>query len=234
MQILENHKYYYCSIVNSKQERNFDDMEIKVGIIEDERQIRESLVALINGSEGFSCCHVFETAEKAILEIPLLKLDVVLADIHLPGKTGIEAVTLLKPLCPETQFLMCTSFEDTESVFNALKAGASGYITKTTQPSKLLDAITDLHHGGSPMSSHIARKIVSSFQVKEVNIELQKLSTREKEMLEALSKGLRYKEISDKFFISTETVRKHIRNIYEKLQVNSRTDALNKIYGQKA
>lgn len=206
-------------------------MNIKVGIVEDEHQIRESLAVLINGSEGFSCTHTFVSAEEAILQIPQLHLDVVLMDIHLPGKNGIECVAALKPLCTSTQFLMCTAFEDTESVFKALKAGAIGYITKTTQPSKILDALLDVYKGGSPMSSHIARKVVASFSIEEKeNCELQKLSNREQEILGLLSKGLRYKEIADKLFLSTETVRTHIRNMYTKLQVNSRTDALNKIY----
>jgi DNA-binding NarL/FixJ family response regulator len=209
-------------------------MKIRVGIIEDEKHIRESLSILINGSVGFSCENTFESADDAIREIPELKLDVVLVDIHLSGKTGIDCVTAIKPICSDTQFLMCTSYEDTTSIFNALKAGASGYITKTTPPSKLLEAITDVHQGGSPMSSHIARKIVQSFQPEErPNVELQKLSTREQQILDNLSKGLRYKEIAGNLFISSETVRKHIRNIYEKLQVNSRIEALNKVFGQK-
>ncbi len=205
-------------------------MQIKVGIIEDEREIAQSLKLLINGSEGFSCTDTFESAKEAIEKIPRLYLDVVLTDIHLPDKTGIECIVELKPLCPDTQFLMCTSFEDTESVFKALKAGATGYMTKTTQPSKLLDAITEVYKGGSPMSSHIARKVVASFQGVQENNELQKLSQREQEILLLLSKGLRYKEIADHLSVSTETIRTHIRNIYQKLQVNSRTDALNKIF----
>ena len=209
----------------------FAPMDIKVGIVEDENQIRESLMILINGSEGFSCLHGYENAEDAIRDIPQLHLDVVLMDIHLPVKNGIQCILELKPICPNTQFVMCTAFEDTESVFNALKAGASGYLTKTTQPSKILDAIEEVHKGGSPMSSHIARKIVSSFQQNnKQNNELQKLSEREQQILEHLSKGIRYKEIADKLFLSTETVRTHIRNIYEKLQVNSRTEALNKVF----
>lgn len=204
-------------------------MKINVGIVEDEKQIRESLTALINGSEGFFCRHAFDSAEAAINAIPSLNIDVVLMDIHLPGKDGITCIAELKPLCDKIQFLMCTSFEDTDSVFKALKAGASGYLTKTTQPSKILDAIEEVYKGGSPMSSHIARKVVASFHSSSIeNSELKKLSEREKEILNLLSQGLRYKEIADKLFLSTETVRTHIRNIYEKLQVNSRTEALNK------
>ena len=205
-------------------------MHIAVGIIEDEPQIRQSLSLIIDGSEGFTCKHVFVDAESAIAQLPHLQLDVVLTDINLPGKSGIECVEALKDKCPSTNFVMCTSFEDTETVFKALKAGATGYLTKTTQPSKLLDAIVEVYKGGSPMSSHIARKVVSSFTHTETSEDLQKLSTREREILEHLSRGLRYKEIADKLFLSTETVRTHIRNIYEKLQVNSRTEALNKIY----
>jgi DNA-binding NarL/FixJ family response regulator len=205
-------------------------MAIKVGIIEDEKEIRENLVALIKSSEGFECEHVFSNAEDAIKALPSAGLDVVLTDINLPGKNGIECIIEAKPKCKTTQFLICTSFEDSDTVFRALKAGATGYLIKTIQPSKLLDAIVEVSHGGSPMSSHIARKVVMSFNSVEVNPEFEKLSAREKEILDLLSKGLRYKEIADKIFLSTETVRTHIRNIYEKLQVNSRTEALNKIY----
>jgi DNA-binding NarL/FixJ family response regulator len=205
-------------------------MKLKIGIVEDEKQIRESIAILINGSEGFSCENTFTNAEDAIEKIPNLLLDVVLMDIHLPGKSGIECVSILKPLCPATQFVMFTSFEDTESVFKSLKVGATGYLTKTTQASKILDALVEVYKGGSPMSSHIARKIVSSFHSTEKNAELQKLSVRESEILDYLSKGLRYKEIANELFLSTETVRTHIRNIYEKLHVNSRTEAINKAY----
>lgn len=208
-------------------------MEIRVGIVEDEKQIRESLAILINGSEGFSCLHTFADAESAIQGLKDLHLDVVLMDIHLPAKSGIECIKELREKSPNTQFLMCTSFEDTDSVFGALKAGATGYITKTTQPSKILDAIQEISRGGSPMSSQIARKVIDSFQQKtKENSEIKRLSVREKEIIDLLSQGLRYKEIADKLIVSTETVRTHIRNIYEKLQVNSRTEALNKVYRQ--
>jgi len=205
-------------------------MNLTIGIVEDEKNIREGIALLVDASEGFECKHTFDSAEEAMQKIPLLNLDVVLMDINLPEISGIRCVELLKPRCPKTQFLMFTSFEDTESVFNALKVGANGYITKTTQPVKILDAIIDIHKGGSPMSSHIARKIVSSFQTTKTNTELEKLSTREVEILDLLSKGFRYKEIANQLFLSTETVRTHIRNIYAKLQVNSRTEALNKTF----
>jgi len=206
--------------------------KISVAIIEDEKTIRENIHSLIKNSEGFSCDLVFSNAEDAIRELPKHEIDVVLTDINLPGKSGIECVSQLKQLCKKTQFLMCTSFEDTDSVFNALKAGAIGYLVKTIQPSKLLDSITEAYNGGSPMSSHIARKVVMSFNGIDQNTELQKLSNREKEILAHLSKGLRYKEIADLLFVSNETIRTHIRNIYEKLQVNSRTEAINKAYGK--
>jgi DNA-binding NarL/FixJ family response regulator len=205
-------------------------MKLQIGIVEDETEIREGVAILINGNDNFSCKNTFSNSEDAIAQIPTLGLDVVLMDIHLPGKSGVECVTLLKPLCPATQFLMFTSYEDTDSVFKALQAGATGYLNKTTPPSKLLEALLDVYNGGSPMSSHIARKIVTSFQPAQSMLASYNLSPREQEVLNLLSKGLRYKEIADQLFISTETVRKHIRNIYEKLQVQSRTEALNKIF----
>ncbi len=205
-------------------------MQLKIGVIEDEQRIREGLAVLINGSDGFLCEHIFENAEAAIKEIPSLHLDVVLVDIHLPGKSGIECVAELKAICPNTQFVMLTAIEDSESVLRSLKSGATGYLTKTTQPSKILEALTDVYKGGSPMSSHIARKVVSSFNAYEKIAEFDKLSMREKEILTLLSEGHRYKEIAEIKILSTETVRTHIRNIYEKLQVNSRIEALNKVY----
>ncbi|MCE3260530.1 MAG: DNA-binding response regulator [Bacteroidetes bacterium] len=206
--------------------------KIKVAIIEDEKEIRESTLSLIKNSEGFECELTFSNAEDAIRELPSHKVHVVLTDINLPGKSGIECISILKPLCPDSGFLVCTAFEDSDNVFRALKAGAIGYLVKTIQPSKLLDAITEAYNGGSPMSSHIARKVVLSFNDTEKNSELQKLSNREKEILAHLSKGLRYKEIADLLFLSNETIRTHIRNIYDKLQVNSRTEAINKAYGK--
>ncbi len=207
-------------------------MDITVAIIEDQKDTRKMLSILINGSDGYECVATFETAEDALERIPGLKPSVVLVDIHLPGISGIECVRRLKERCTDMQFIMCTSLEDADNIFNALQAGATGYIIKSAPPGKILEAITDAHNGGSPMSSQIARKVISYFQQKPqpTNPELEKLSARELEILQYLAKGYRYKEMASMLFISIETVRKHIHNIYEKLQVNSRTEALNKAY----
>jgi len=206
---------------------------IHVVIIEDIKEIREGLQILIDSSDGFTCRKTFANAEQAIEELPSLYPDVALMDIHLPGINGIEAVRRLKNLSPDTQFIMSTIYEDDENIFESLKAGASGYLLKKTAPSKILDAISEVHHGGSPMSSQIARRVIASFQHKNSIDETNILTPREKEILKELSKGLRYKEIADEMKISIETVRSHARKIYEKLQVQSRTEALNKVYGRQ-
>jgi DNA-binding NarL/FixJ family response regulator len=205
-------------------------MTIKVAIVEDRRETREMLYALINGSEGYVCMAAFENAEEAWAQMPALKPDVVLMDIHLPGKSGIDCVLRLKPQMHATQFIMCTLLEDSDHILMALKAGAGGYLSKSTSPVKILEAIRDAYQGGAPMSSQIARKVVTHFQQEQgQSAELAKLSPREQELLNYLARGYRYKEIAGLLFISVETVRKHIHNIYEKLQVSSRTDALNKV-----
>jgi len=205
---------------------------IKVVIIEDIREIREGLQMLINGSDGFMCARTFATAEEALLHLPDINPDVALMDINLPGMNGIEAVRKLKPLCETTQFIMSTVYEDDESIFESLKAGASGYLLKNTAPSKILDSIIEVYHGGSPMSGQIARKVIASFQQRNSIDGSEILTLREKEILKSLAKGLRYKEIAAELNIGLETVRTHARNIYEKLQVQSRTEAINKIMGK--
>jgi len=205
---------------------------IKVVIIEDIREIREGLQMLINGSDGFMCARTFATAEEALLHLPDINPDVALMDINLPGMNGIEAVRKLKPLCETTQFIMSTVYEDDESIFESLKAGASGYLLKNTAPSKILDSIIEVYHGGSPMSGQIARKVIASFQQRDSIDGSEILTLREKEILKSLAKGLRYKEIAAELNIGLETVRTHARNIYEKLQVQSRTEAINKIMGK--
>lgn len=205
---------------------------IHVAIVEDIKEIREGLQMLIDSSDNFVCHKTFSSAEEAMKEIPTIEPDVTLMDIHLPGINGIEAVRKLKQQCPNTQFIMSTVYEDDENIFESLKAGASGYLLKKTNPSKILEAITEVHEGGSPMSSQIARKVIASFQQKNSIDEVEILTPKEKEILKELSKGLRYKEIAANMHISMETVRTHARRIYEKLQVQSRTEALNKVYGR--
>jgi DNA-binding NarL/FixJ family response regulator len=205
---------------------------IHVVIIEDIKEIREGLQLLIDSSDGFSCLQTFSNAEQAIEQLPASCPDVVLMDINLPGINGIEAIKKLKPQCLRTQFIMSTVYEDDENIFESLKSGASGYLLKKTAPSKILDAITEVYEGGSPMSSQIARRVIASFQKKDSIDETDILTPKEKEILKALAKGLRYKEIADEMKISMETVRSHARRIYEKLHVQSRTEALNKIYGR--
>jgi DNA-binding NarL/FixJ family response regulator len=186
---------------------------------------------LINGSFGLECRYVYPDAESALPALPLLDMDVVLMDITLPGMNGIECIHLLKEQMPKTQFLICSVNDDDDNIFNALQAGATGYILKRSQPGQILEAIRDIYAGGAPMSSEIARRVVSSMQVKKkINSELEVLTDREKEILDFLAKGFLYKEIAGELFISKETVKKHIHNIYEKLHVQTRTEALNKAF----
>jgi DNA-binding NarL/FixJ family response regulator len=205
---------------------------IAVAIVEDIKEIREGLKILINLSDGFCCNDVYATAEQALELVPQNVPDVVLMDINLPGINGIDCVKQLKLLCPGTQFIMSTVYEDDENIFESLKAGATGYLLKKTVPSRILEAIIEVYQGGSPMSTQIARRVIASFQKKDDIEASDILTTREKEILKNLSEGLRYKEIAAKLNISMETVRSHARRIYEKLHVQSRTEALNKVYGK--
>lgn len=209
-------------------------MDIRVLIVEDDPEIREWLAGVINASEDLHLIEAFPDSESCITRYYQFEADVVIMDIHLPGINGIECIKKIKPIKPSVQFIMFTVFEDDDSVFDSLCAGATGYILKNITPEKIVDSIRDVYNGGSPMSATIARKVISSFQNPANNsTEYKKLSTREKELLELLSKGYRYKEIAEKLFISIETVRTHIRNIYEKLHVQSRTEALNKIFPRR-
>lgn len=205
-------------------------MKIRVAIVEDDLELSTEMKRLLDESEDVECVGVFGDGESALKELPKTKADVVLMDIHLPGMNGIECLAALKPKHKEIEFLMCTSFEDSETVFKALKVGASGYLVKTAKASVLLDAINEVMRGGAPMSSQIARKIVQSFQPVEQKNGQEKLSKREMEIAELLSKGYRYKQIADELFVSTDTVRTHIYNIYQKLQVNSKMEAINKLF----
>lgn len=205
---------------------------ITVAIVEDIKEIRTGLQMLINYSEGFSCEEVYPNAELALEGLPESKPDVVLMDINLPGKSGIECLQALKPKMPGTLFIMSTVYEDDENIFESLKAGATGYLLKKTQPARILEAITEVYNGGSPMSSQIARRVIGSFQKADGIDASPLLTAKEKEILKGLSKGLRYKEIAANMSVSVETVRSHTRHIYEKLHVQSRTEALNKVYGK--
>jgi DNA-binding NarL/FixJ family response regulator len=211
--------------------------EISVCIVDDNKELRNALEEIISMSEGYKCIATIGTAEDAVNQIPILRPDVVLMDINLGSEeSGIDCVRVLKPRLPDINFMMCTVYEENEKIFEALSAGASGYILKKTDPARLLDAIRELYDGGAPMSSQIARKVVAAFQKQEVTErageELDKLSAREKEILEFLSRGLMYKEIASQLFLSPETVRKHVYHIYEKLHVNNRVAAVNKFYGR--
>jgi len=211
--------------------------EIKVCIVEDNKDLRDALEEIISMSAGYNCLAAIGTAEDALIQLPILKPDVVLMDINLGSfESGIDVVRKLKPKMKATNFLMCTVYEENEKIFEALTAGASGYILKKTDPSRMLEAIRELFEGGAPMSSQIARKVVVAFQNQPVNSstgeDLDMLSAREKEILEFLSRGLMYKEIASQLFLSPETVRKHVYHIYEKLHVNNRVAAVNKFYGR--
>ncbi len=210
-------------------------MSIAVSIVEDDPGVRSSLVKLINSSPGYRCVSHHSSAENALDEIPKLKPDVALMDINLPGINGVECVRKLKPLLPRTQVIMLTVYQNTDHIFKALAAGATGYLLKQTPPTELLAAIRDVNAGGSPMSGHIARKIVQSFQDTSsaaARAESDSLSPREAEVLDLLAKGFLYKEIADQMKISYATVHTHIRHVYEKLHVRSRTEAVAKHLGQ--
>ncbi len=204
-------------------------MAITIAMVEDDVLIRESLSRLINETEGFRCTAVYANAEQALQQIPEEPPDVVLMDLNLPGVSGIECVRRLKRLLPALQIMVLTVHEDSDKVFAALEAGAGGYLLKRTPTDKLLEAIQDLHRGGAPMSSHIARKVVQSFHKTASSPDVQKLSPREEQILHLVGQGYHNKEIATQLQISPETVRVHLRNIYEKLHVNSRSQAVVKL-----
>ena len=207
--------------------------QITVCIVDDNSQLRDALGEIISMAPGYCCVAAIGTAEEAMEHLPNIRPNVVLMDINLSSnESGIDLVRALKPVIPQTNFMMCTVYEENEKIFEALRAGASGYILKKTAPARMLEAIKELYQGGSPMSSEIARKVVAAFQQKSEDQEIKSLSTREKEILELLSKGLMYKEIAAELFLSLETVRKHVYHIFEKLHVANRVAAVNKFYGR--
>jgi DNA-binding NarL/FixJ family response regulator len=205
-------------------------MPITVAIVEDNEQLRGTLARMLNKAEGFRCIGQHASAEAALEALPKEKPEVVLMDINLPGINGVECVQRLKQSSPEIMAVMLTAYEDTENIFAALAAGAAGYLLKRAPRAEILDAIREVHRGGSPMTTHIARKVVQSFQkpVAAPSEPTQELSAREQEVLDHLSHGFLYKEIAEKMGISYETVHTYIRRIYEKLQVRTRTEAVAK------
>jgi DNA-binding NarL/FixJ family response regulator len=203
-------------------------MPISISIVEDNDKLRGTLARVLNRAEGFRCVSQYPSAEDALKDLPNVKPDVVLMDINLPGMNGVECVRQLKPLLPQTQVMMLTVYEDTENIFNALAAGANGYMLKRTSTKELIEAIHEVKRGGSPMTMHIARKVVQSFQKSAPAQSTENLSEREQQVLDLLSQGLIYKEISDKLGIGYETVHTYIRRVYEKLQVRTRTEAVAK------
>jgi DNA-binding NarL/FixJ family response regulator len=208
-------------------------MSITLAIVEDLDEVRDGLKNFISLSSDFKVLDTFKTAEEALYVIPKLQPDIVIMDISLPGMNGIECIKQVKDKSPGTQFMMFTVYENDEKVFEALKAGASGYLLKNTGLVQLIESLKELYNGGSPMSANIARKLVTVFRDKEKIIgTVETLSSRENEILQLLSKGLLYKEIANQLSISVATVRQHIHHIYEKLHVQNRTEAINKAFGK--
>jgi len=202
-------------------------MPIKVAIVDDDDGIRASLATLIRRAPALRLVGDYADAEAALEDIPHRTPDVVLMDINLPGMNGVECVRELKSRLPAVQFLMLTVYEDSDSLFNSLKAGASGYLLKRTASARLLEAIRDVHEGGSPVTPQLARRLVQYFsRVADANSPVSRLTPGEKDFLEQLAKGYAYKEIADRMEISIDTVRSYVRTVYEKLHVHSRTEAV--------
>jgi DNA-binding NarL/FixJ family response regulator len=207
---------------------------IGVVVIEDSLGTRDNLVALLNRTNGIKCVGAFSAGEDAVREVPPLLPEVALVDINLPGMNGIKCVAQLKEVLPKTQFLMLTSYEDSELIFESLQVGASGYLMKNIDPDEILEAVEEVHAGGSPMSMNIARKVVNHFrQIVKPSSDMEKLTEREQEVLALLAQGFLYKEIGDRLGISLHTVRGHVHLVYEKLHVQSRTEAVLKYLGKK-
>ena len=209
---------------------NTDTQLITISIIEDQRDMRESLVACLGSAPGLRCVGAHATAEEALLKVPGENPDVVLMDINLPVMSGIQCVARLKELRPSLQVLMLTTYDDGDVIFDSLRAGANGYLLKNMPQEELLQAVQQVHAGGAPMSLQIARKVINHFhQTKKTTGELAQLTDRELEILRLLAKGYMYKEIADHLAISMSTVRTHVSSVYEKLHVHSRTEAAMKL-----
>ena len=202
--------------------------------MEDNRGTRKGLIALLSRSPRLSCLSSYVTGEEALRGIPVEKPNVALVDINLPGMSGIECVAKLKALVPDLQVLMLTMYEEQDLIFDSLRVGASGYLLKKVQTEELVQAIEQVHAGGAPMSMQVARKVVDHFRrIQKPSSDVEKLTPREKEILTLLAKGCFYKEIGQKLGVSTSTVATHLRRIYEKLHVQSRTEATVKFFGRE-
>jgi DNA-binding NarL/FixJ family response regulator len=207
---------------------------ITIAVVEDVRGTRENLMELLGRSPGLNCVGAVASGEEALKKLPVLAPNVVLMDINLPGMNGVQCSAQLKAVLPKTQILMLTSYENSDLIFESLRAGASGYLMKNTEPDEIIHAIEQVHAGGSPMSMQIARKVVGHFQeIKTPSSEFEQLTPREKEILSLLAKGFMYKEIADQLKISPHTVRGHLHLVYEKIHVQSRSEAIIKFLGQK-
>jgi DNA-binding NarL/FixJ family response regulator len=213
---------------------NFASPRIHVSIIEDDSGLRDGILAMLNGFGRFKCVSVHPNAEHAIRYMPDNPPHVALVDINLPKMSGIECVRHLKGICTKTQFLMLTVYEDTDRIFESLKAGASGYLLKRSEPTRIIAAVEEVYHGGAPMTAEIARRVVKSFQEQRPDGEAvtSLLRPRECEVLELLAKGASYREIADQLEISYSTVNTHVKSIYERLHVRSRSQAVAKYYGR--
>jgi len=207
-------------------------MPITVSIVEDNHGTRQSLVDLLSGDTGLQCLGAYPSGEAALLGIPRDKPDVALVDINLPGISGIECVAKLKSKLPDLRVLMLTTYEEDDLIFNSLRAGASGYLLKDASPSELIHAIEQIHAGGAPMSMQIARKVVEHFhRISQPSSDVERLTRREQELLALLAKGYYYKEIAEQLGITLNTVRTHVHSIYEKLHVQTRTEATARFLG---
>ena len=205
-------------------------MPVKIAIVEDLSEVREGLIDLIKSDKELLMLDNFENAEAAMKKLPELHADIVIMDINLPGMSGIDCIRHVKEKCPGTQFMMFTVYENDEKVVQALQAGATGYLLKRTSPQRIIESIKELSQGGSPMSSNIARKLLNIFLDDKKVTKKEILSDRENDVLQLLAGGLLYKEISDRLNIAHGTVRQHIHNIYEKLHVKNRTEAVNRFF----
>lgn len=209
-------------------------MPIKVCIVEDNDDMRESVAQVLNQAPGLRCMNAYASAEAAVRDLPSQKPDVALVDINLPGMNGIECVTKLKARLPHLQVLMLTRYEQSDMIFDSIRAGASGYLLKHTPAEELIEAVEQVHSGGAPMTMQIARKVINHFQqIQKPASEVEKLTAREQEVLALLAKGYLYKEIADHLSISINTLRNHLRTIYDKLHVHSRTEATVKYLGRE-